>query len=88
MGPVTLRSRLVAALLVLTTVGLGAFGVVTYRLYERSQYDRLDEQLRSALPLVTGLLYDEAGLSEPDTSTGDGTDERRDPPPPPGSDLF
>ena len=83
MGPVTLRSRLVAALLVLTTVGLGAFGVVTYRLYERSQYDRLDEQLRSALPLVTGLLYDEPGLSEPDTSTGDGTDERRDPPPPP-----
>jgi two-component system OmpR family sensor kinase len=78
----TLRSRLVAALLVLTTVGLVAFGVVTYRLYERSQYDRLDEQLRSAPPLVTGLLYDEAGLSAPDMSTGVATDEGGDPPPP------
>lgn len=75
MGPMTLRSRLVAALLALTTVGLGVFGVVTYRLYERSQYDRLDEQLRSASPLVIGLLYDEAGLAEPGTSTGGSTDE-------------
>ena len=53
MGGVTLRSRLVAALLVLTTAGLVAFGVVTYQLYETSQFDRLDDQLRASpqLPL-------------------------------------
>jgi two-component system OmpR family sensor kinase len=80
---VTLRSRLVAALLVLSTVGLGAFGVVTYRLYERSQYHRLDEQLRSTPPLVTSLLYEEAGLADPDPSTGEATDDGGDRPLPP-----
>ena len=29
-----------------TTVGLGTFGVVTYTLYSRSQYQQLDDQLR------------------------------------------
>jgi two-component system OmpR family sensor kinase len=57
---VTLRSRLVLALVLLVTAGLGVFGVVTYRLYARSQYDRLDDQLRSSVPLVARLLEDRA----------------------------
>ncbi len=61
----TLRLRLVLALVGLVTVGLGVFGIVTYKLYERSQYQRLDEQLRASIPIVTGRLTDEAGLTGP-----------------------
>jgi two-component system, OmpR family, sensor kinase len=56
---VTLRSRLTLALVLLTAVGLGFFGFATYRLYARSQRDRLDEQLQASIPLVTRLLDDE-----------------------------
>ena len=59
----TLRLRLVLGLLVLMTVGLAIFGFGTYGFYSRSQYDRLDDQLLSSIPLVTGQLYREAGLS-------------------------
>jgi two-component system OmpR family sensor kinase len=58
---VTLRSRLTLALVLLTAVGLGVFGVVTYRLYARSQYDQLDDQLLSSVPLATRLLFEETG---------------------------
>lgn len=48
----TLRSRLVLALVALSTVGLAVFGVTTYSLYQRSQESLLDDQLReNALPL-------------------------------------
>lgn len=48
----TLRSRLVLALVALSTVGLAVFGVTTYVLYYRSQVQQLDDQLRAnALPL-------------------------------------
>ena len=43
----TLRSRLVLALVVLATVGLAIFGVTTYSLYRRSQERTLDQQLAS-----------------------------------------
>jgi two-component system OmpR family sensor kinase len=56
---VTLRSRLTLALVLLTAVGLGFFGFATYRLYARSQRDRLDEQLDASLPSVTGALINE-----------------------------
>ncbi|HKE76033.1 MAG TPA: histidine kinase dimerization/phospho-acceptor domain-containing protein, partial [Acidimicrobiales bacterium] len=56
----TLRSRLTLALVLLTAVGLGFFGFATYRLYARSQRDRLDEQIQASIPLVTGALEDEA----------------------------
>jgi two-component system, OmpR family, sensor kinase len=62
---VTLRLRLVIALLVLVTVGLAVFGFTTYGLYARSQYDRLDDEIRSSVPPVTVALIDEAGLDRP-----------------------
>jgi two-component system OmpR family sensor kinase len=58
----TLRLRLVLAIVALVTLGLGAFGYVTYQLYARSQYDRLDDQLRSAAPILNGQLARAAGL--------------------------
>ena len=59
--PVTLRIRLVLGLLALLTVGLVLFGVATYSFYSRSQYDRLDEQVRASQPLVSRDLDQAAG---------------------------
>jgi two-component system OmpR family sensor kinase len=56
---VTLRSRLVVALVLLATVGLAIFGVATYELYARNQYDRLDDQIRSARPSAMAQLRGE-----------------------------
>lgn len=56
---VTLRSRLVVALVLLSTVGLAVFGVATYSLYSRSQYDRLDTQIRTAQPFAMAQLRQE-----------------------------
>jgi two-component system OmpR family sensor kinase len=53
---VTLRLRLVIALLALSTVGLVAFGVLTYNFYARQQYDQLDQQLRTSIPRVMFLI--------------------------------
>jgi two-component system OmpR family sensor kinase len=61
----TLRWRLVLALTALVTVGLAVFGVATYSLYSRSEYQRLDDQLANSVPLVTNQLYDKAGLTAP-----------------------
>jgi two-component system, OmpR family, sensor kinase len=58
----TLRWRLVLALAALVTVGLAVFGVATYSLYSRSEYQRLDDQLANSVPLVTNQLYDKAGI--------------------------
>jgi two-component system OmpR family sensor kinase len=60
----TLRLKIVLALVALVAVGLVCFGVVTYALYARAQYDRLDDQLRNAIPLVSGQLYEQAGLEQ------------------------
>ena len=57
----TLRVRLVLALLVLLTVGLVIFGVATYTFYSRSQYKRLDDQVRASQPLVSRQLDQAAG---------------------------
>src|SRR5581483_9596066 len=57
----TLRARLVLALLAMLTVGLVVFGVATYTFYSRSQYKRLDDQVRASLPLVSRQLDQEAG---------------------------
>jgi two-component system OmpR family sensor kinase len=76
--PVTLRLRLVLALVALVTLGLGVFGVATYELYARSQYDRLDDQLRSSVTLIAGELHRSAGLDTgddgPDGGRGGGPD--------------
>ena len=61
----TLRTRLAIALVVLATLGLGVFGVVTYSLYARSQYDRLDGQLRSSVSFVGGQVRDDVPFRRP-----------------------
>src|SRR6266540_1314872 len=58
----TLRLRLVLALAALVTAGLAVFGVTTYQLYARSQYDRLDDLLRSSVPSVGAELRFSAGF--------------------------
>ena len=57
----TLRVRLVLALLALLTVGLVIFGVATYSFYADSQYKRLDDQVRASQPLVSRQLDQAAG---------------------------
>ena len=59
----TLRLRLVLGLVVLVTAGLAVFGFATYTLYSRSQYDRLDTQLRASAPAVIPTLAGKAGLA-------------------------
>jgi two-component system OmpR family sensor kinase len=74
---VTLRLRLVIALLVLVTVGLAVFGFTTYGLYARSQYDRLDDEIRASVPPVTGALFERAGFDRPGPSRPAGEPDPR-----------
>jgi two-component system, OmpR family, sensor kinase len=60
----TLRLRLVLGLVVLVTAGLAVFGFATYELYSRSQYDRLDDQVRASAPAVLPTLAERAGLAD------------------------
>src|SRR5438477_12375005 len=57
----TLRIRLVLALLALLTVGLVIFGVATDSFYSRSQYKRLDDQVRASQESVSHQLDEAAG---------------------------
>src|SRR3954471_6298469 len=43
------------------TVGLVVFGVATYSFYSRSQYKRLDDEVRASTPLVSQELDQQAG---------------------------
>jgi hypothetical protein len=70
---VTLRLRLVLAISLLVTVGLGAFGFVTYSLYSRSQYNQLDDQLRNSEPIVEAQLAERTGTSSGFGPPGFGT---------------
>jgi len=71
----TLRLRLVVAIVVLVTAGLVLFGVTTYSLYAKSQYQGLDNQLRNSELVVSGSLRQLAGPSTgPGGSYGDGDD--------------
>ena len=67
-----LRTRLVLALVVLAALGLVVFGVVTYQLYARSEYDRLDDRLRATSGLAEDLLFDQAGLDPTDEDANSG----------------
>jgi len=69
---VTLRLRLVIALAALVTVGLAVFGIGTYEVYARTQYQRLDDQLRASVPLVRQQLTEAAGLQAPGGRGGPG----------------
>lgn len=65
----TLRARLVLALLVLFAAGMAVYGVASYRAFERSELARLDEQVRATVPVaerevrlaVDGILIDRHG---------------------------
>ena len=52
----TLRLRLVLALVALVVVAQGAFFAGTYLVYRNSEYGRLDTQLRAAEPVADGYL--------------------------------
>ncbi len=58
----TLRFRLVFALVALTTVGLAVFGVTTYSLYARTEHQRVDDTLRSSALSVGRDLDEKAGI--------------------------
>ena len=58
----TLRLRLVIALLLLAAAGLVVFGFVTYGFYSRSLYTRLDDQLQAAAGPMEARLREQAGL--------------------------
>jgi len=58
----TLRLRLVIALVLLAAAGLVVFGVVTYGFYSRSLYQRLDDQLHAAATAVEIRLRQTGGL--------------------------
>src|SRR4051794_26942941 len=62
----TLRLRMVLGVVVLVTAGLGLFGVATYTLYARSQYQRLDDQAHNAAPLLSRRLAESAGIASDD----------------------
>lgn len=62
----TLRLRLVLGLVTLVTAGLAVFMFTMYSLYSRSQYDRLDEQLRNSVALVSAQLRQTAGFDKDD----------------------
>lgn len=68
----TLRLRLVLAVLALLVVGLGLFGFATYSLYARSEYNRLDDQVRGSVNLVSARLNTAAGLAGVDADGPDG----------------
>src|SRR3954466_10125390 len=67
----TLRLRLVLALFALMLAGLTLFGVTSYSVYARSQYDRLDGQVRSSASFVSRQFFDQG-------HPGDGTGERHE----------
>ena len=54
----TLRLRLVLALVVLVAAGLVLFGAATYTVFARSQYQRLDVSIQSYAPFIDQQLDD------------------------------
>src|SRR5258708_1092561 len=60
----TLRLRLVIALVALVTAAQGGFFVATYGLFRGSEYQRLDSQLRSSEPLIDQQLDEAASFTE------------------------
>ena len=65
----TLRLRLVVGLVVLVLTGLAIFGFSTYTLYARTQYDRLDDEVRNSIPSAACALFS-SGLGLPDCQGG------------------
>ena len=68
----TLRLRLVVGLVVLVLTGLAIFGFSTYTLYARTQYDRLDDELRNSIASASCSLFVAYGFPIPDCPGGRG----------------
>jgi two-component system OmpR family sensor kinase len=68
----TLRLRLVLALVTLVAAGLVVFGVATYSLYSHSQYQRLDDQVLSSQQLIERRLETGSGPGGPGGPPDDG----------------
>src|SRR3954463_12998260 len=70
----SLRARLLAAVLVLSAVGLLVVGAVTYFEQRSFQLQRIDQQARSAPPAVAGALASQGigpAAGDPDHDPGD-----------------
>jgi two-component system OmpR family sensor kinase len=68
----SLRTRLVATLLLLAAAGLVTLGVVTYATQRSFLNQRVDDQARSALPIVSQELGDHHGPGGPPDRGGPG----------------
>ncbi|MGN6692597.1 MAG: sensor histidine kinase [Aquihabitans sp.] len=84
----TLRTRLVVALVALSTVGLAVFGISTYTLYQRSLQKQLDQDLAASSLGQAGRLARDASLGDLDPSTceSSGTASSSDVVLPPGAE--
>jgi two-component system OmpR family sensor kinase len=69
----TLRLRLVLALVIFLTAALAAFLDGTYVLYRRSEYQHLDAEIRSSTPFIAQQLKQAAGLAPGTGQTGVGS---------------
>jgi len=71
----TLRTRLVVALVALSTVGLAVFGLSTYTLYQRSLQKQLDQDLAANSIGQAGRLARDAtsGAIDPESCESTGT---------------
>src|SRR4051794_23260974 len=67
----SLRTRLIAGLLALTAIGLVALAGITYAEQRSFQLDRVDQQVRSALPPIDRAL-DQRGYGAPGFRGPDG----------------
>ncbi len=59
----TLRLRLVLALVALLTVGLALYGFATYSLYAHSQYQRLDDQIAQSVNVANAFLVNDGSTA-------------------------
>jgi two-component system, OmpR family, sensor kinase len=59
--PVTLRARLVLALLAVFSVGMVVYGVASYQAFARSELARLDAQVQASLPVAERELFGSIG---------------------------
>jgi two-component system OmpR family sensor kinase len=67
---VSLRARLLVALLALTALGLLLLGTITYFEQRSFELDRIDRQASSALPAVAGALREQGFQGEPRRGAG------------------
>ena len=66
----SLRRKLIVTLVALVGAGLAISAVISYQLYSRSQYQRVDDQLRTVAPLLTDAVLRQAGSGLPPADYG------------------